>query len=98
MLLASVALAVGLLLLVGGGDLLVARCAHLAASFHVPKAIVGAVIIGFGTSLPELFVSLTAAIEESLRAVTGLRGDVALVAPGALANDGKVIDDRRPLD
>jgi len=54
-------LVMGLLLLVAGGDLLVARCAHLARSFAVPKTIVGAVVIGFGTSLPELFVSLTAA-------------------------------------
>jgi phenylacetate-CoA ligase len=41
---------------------------------------------------------LAAAIEDSLRAITGLRGSVSLVAPGALANDGKVIDDRRPVD
>ncbi|MEM8882730.1 MAG: calcium/sodium antiporter [Planctomycetota bacterium] len=59
--LAMTALGVGLLMLVGGGDLLVQRCAHLARSFSVPKAIVGAVVIGFGTSLPELFVSLFAA-------------------------------------
>lgn len=58
-------LAVGLLLLIAGGDLLVARCAHLARSFSVPKTIVGAVVIGFGTSLPELFVSLTAALNGS---------------------------------
>jgi cation:H+ antiporter len=58
-------LGVGLLLLVAGGDLLVARCAHLARSFSVPKTIVGAVVIGFGTSLPELFVSLTAALNGS---------------------------------
>jgi phenylacetate-CoA ligase len=38
------------------------------------------------------------AIEQSLRAITGLRGTVTLIAPGELANDGKVIDDRRPLD
>jgi len=60
-----VAVAVGLFLLVQGGDLLVARCVHLARCFSVPKAIVGAVIIGFGTSLPELFVSLTASWEGS---------------------------------
>ena len=30
-----------------------------------------------------------------LRALTGLRGEIELVAPGSLANDGKVIDDRR---
>jgi phenylacetate-CoA ligase len=41
---------------------------------------------------------LAAAIEDSLRAITGLRGSVTLVGPGELANDGKVIDDRRPLD
>jgi phenylacetate-CoA ligase len=41
---------------------------------------------------------LAAAIEDSLRSITGLRGSVTLVAPGALANDGKVIDDRRPVD
>ncbi len=41
---------------------------------------------------------LAAAIEDSLRSVTGLRGSVTLAAPGTLANDGKVIDDRRPVD
>jgi phenylacetate-CoA ligase len=40
---------------------------------------------------------LAGAIEASLRAVTGLRGAAALVEPGGLANDGKVIDDRRDL-
>ncbi len=40
---------------------------------------------------------LAAAIETSLRAVTGLRGEIELVAAGTLANDGKVIDDRREL-
>ena len=38
---------------------------------------------------------LARAIEESLRAATGLRGEVQLIAGGTLANDGKVIDDRR---
>jgi phenylacetate-CoA ligase len=41
---------------------------------------------------------LVAAIEHSLQAITGLRGNVTLVGPGELANDGKVIDDLRPLD
>jgi phenylacetate-CoA ligase len=38
---------------------------------------------------------LGAAIAASLRAATSLRGAVRLVATGSLANDGKVIDDRR---
>jgi len=55
----------GLLLLVKGGDGLVKHAAHLAASYRVPKIVVGAVIIGFGTSLPELVVSVLAAVEKS---------------------------------
>ena len=35
------------------------------------------------------------AVKNSIREVTKLRGEVALVANGALANDGKVIDDCR---
>ena len=37
----------------------------------------------------------TEAVKNSIRDVTKLRGEVALVANGALANDGKVIDDCR---
>jgi phenylacetate-CoA ligase len=33
----------------------------------------------------------------ALHSVTRLRGDVALVPPGSLPNDGKVVDDTRPL-
>lgn len=38
---------------------------------------------------------LARAIEESLRSVTKLRGEVALVPPGELPNDGKVIEDAK---
>ena len=38
---------------------------------------------------------LTAAIAESIREVTKLRGEVSLCEPGSLPNDGKVIDDIR---
>ncbi len=40
---------------------------------------------------------LSTAVAESLRAVCKLGGGVEIVAPGSLANDGKVIDDRREL-
>jgi phenylacetate-CoA ligase len=36
-----------------------------------------------------------AALAESVRAVLTLRGEVEVVPPGSLPNDGKVIDDRR---
>ena len=38
---------------------------------------------------------LAEAIVGSIRDVTKLRGEVELVAPGTLPNDGKVIDDQR---
>ena len=41
--------------------------------------------------------TLAALVGESLRALTKLKGSVTLVAPTSLPNDGKVIDDRRPI-
>jgi hypothetical protein len=38
---------------------------------------------------------LAEALVASIRDVTKLRGEVELVEPGSLANDGKVIDDLR---
>jgi len=41
---------------------------------------------------------LIKAIQSSLREVCKLRADVELLRPDSLANDGKVIDDTRPVD
>jgi phenylacetate-CoA ligase len=41
--------------------------------------------------------SLSDAVASTLQSVTKLRGEVKLVAPGALPNDGKVIADERPV-
>ena len=42
--------------------------------------------------------ALSEAIAASLREITKLRGEVELVSPGALPNDGRVIDDARKYD
>jgi phenylacetate-CoA ligase len=42
--------------------------------------------------------SLQAAIAGSIRSICKLRGEVEIVAPGSLPNDGKVIDDIRQYD
>ncbi len=42
--------------------------------------------------------ALVAAVANSVRDVTKLRGDVLVVAPGSLPNDGKVIEDARRYD
>jgi len=39
--------------------------------------------------------ALATAIAESIRSICKLRGEVEIVAPGSLPNDGKVIDDSR---
>lgn len=41
---------------------------------------------------------LGARVVESIRELCKLRGEVELVAPGSLPNDGKVIDDTRPIE
>jgi phenylacetate-CoA ligase len=40
-------------------------------------------------------VGLKARLAEALQAVTKLKGEVEIVAPGSLPNDGKVIADER---
>ena len=40
--------------------------------------------------------ALKLAVAATLQALTKLRGEVALLPPGALPNDGKIIADERP--
>ena len=54
--------AAGLVLLVLGGDWLVRGAVGLAERFRVPPLVIGLTIVGFGTSAPELLVSLKAAL------------------------------------
>ena len=50
------------------------------------------------TLLCESSAADAAALADSVRDVTKLRGEVTLVAPGSLPNDGKVIEDARKFD
>ena len=54
-------LALGLVLLVAGADILVKGAARLAASFGIPSLVIGLTVVAFGTSAPELAVSVKAA-------------------------------------
>ncbi len=53
-------LALGLALLVAGGELLVRGAVRLAAAYGVPPLVVGLTVVAFGTSAPELMVSVAA--------------------------------------
>jgi len=41
--------------------------------------------------------TLQSAVATTLQSVTKMRGEVRLVSPGTLPNDGKVIADERPV-
>lgn len=52
----------GLVLLLLGGEVLVRGAAALATRFGVPSFVIGVVVVGFGTSAPELVTSVEAAL------------------------------------
>ncbi len=56
-------LALGLGALVKGADIFVDGSANLAHRFRVPPLVIGLTIVAFGTSMPELSVSTTAALQ-----------------------------------
>ena len=53
----------GLVLLIKGGDWFVDGSVELAHRLHVPELIIGATVVSIGTTLPEVLVSATGAIE-----------------------------------
>lgn len=53
----------GFILLIKGADFLVDGSSKIAKKFHIPEIIIGLTIVSIGTSMPELFVSITSAIE-----------------------------------
>jgi cation:H+ antiporter len=61
--LAWVLLAVGLVIVVVGAEMTVSSAIRLAVSMDVSEAFVSIVLIGMGTSLPELSISLGAALK-----------------------------------
>ena len=58
----------GIVVLVKSADLLVESSSELATRLGISAVVVGAIVVGFGTSMPEMAVSTTAAV----------RGDINL--------------------
>ena len=57
--------AVGVLLLIKGGDWFVDSAVGIAKRFRVPEIIIGATVVSIGTTLPEVMVSATAAVNNN---------------------------------
>jgi len=68
---AYVFLLIGLVMLVVGAEMLVRGGGQLALSLRVPALVVGLTIVAFGTSTPELLVSVTAAMQASTEMALG---------------------------
>jgi len=65
MILDLVLLIVGLFVLILGGDFLVRGASVIALRLHISPLVVGLTIVAFGTSAPELLISLNAALSGS---------------------------------
>ena len=57
--------AVGVVLLIKGGDWFVDSAVGIAKRFRVPEIIIGATVVSIGTTLPEVMVSVTAAVNDN---------------------------------
>ncbi len=100
-------LVLGLIVLVQASDLFVLGSARLAVELRLAPVVVGVVIVGFGTSAPELLVSGLAAAQGSIDLGTGniigsnianlllVLGAAVVVAP--LAIDADVLRREVPL-
>lgn len=61
--LSMIYLVAGLTLLIAGGDALVRGAVGLAERLKIPHLIIGLTVVAFGTSAPEMFVSVGAALK-----------------------------------
>ena len=59
---AFLAVAVGIFLLIKGGDWLMRAAVSLSLRFSIPKIVIGMTVVSFATSAPELIVSVQSAI------------------------------------
>ena len=65
MILSLMFFAIGLILLIKGGDWFVDGATGIARRFKLPDIVVGATVVSIGTTLPEVMVSTTGALRDS---------------------------------
>lgn len=61
----------GLVLIIKGGDLFVDAATWIAEASGIPKFIIGATVVSFATTLPEMLVSVFAALEGNANIAVG---------------------------
>ena len=100
-------LALGLVLLLGGGDIVVRGASALAMHFGVSSLVIGLTIVAFGTSAPELAINTMAVLEGNTEISFGniigsnianiglILGSAALIRP--LTIEGNIIAREIPM-
>ena len=83
-----IVLALGLCVLVFAADQFLNGTSRLAERFKIPKVLVGALLVGFGTSAPELAASITAVFQQE---TGGVELAVGNVVGSNVANLGLVL-------
>ena len=63
MILNCILILIGFVLLIKGADFLVSGASEIAKKFNIPEIVIGLTVVAIGTSMPELVVSVTSAIE-----------------------------------
>ena len=71
MLTASLLLAAGLAILLGGGEILVRGAIDIARRLEIPPAVIGLTVVAMGTSAPEFVVSIVAVLQGSSGVAVG---------------------------
>lgn len=102
MLKAVILFIVGLICLIFGGDWFVDGSTGIAKKFHIPELLIGATIVSIGTTLPEVMVSATGALEGHSQmaygnAIGSCICNVALIAAITLSIAPSDKVDRKPL-
>lgn len=104
MILSLLAVALGLVLLIFSADAFIDGAVGIATKYHMPKMLIGALIIGVGTSAPEMVVSALSALAGSpgialgnaygsnIVNITLVLGVTALIAPIAIQKDALKLD------
>lgn len=78
--------AVGVLLIVKGGDVFVDAASYIAEAFGIPKFIIGATIVSLATTLPETIVSSIAAIQSRALVDEAANSKVAMAIGNAVGS------------
>ena len=94
---------IGFTLLIAGAELLIRGSSNIAKRFHIPEMMIGLTIVAIGTSLPELFITISSAQKNATDLIIGnavgsnlcnlllILGIAASLRPLELEKDVKII-------